>query len=210
MSDQRRRLAIRGAIFVGLILLLFFFSRYIPRPFSAFAPPGAELDDFEGIYSSSDKLGKFLQTLGPYSPAVFVLLQILQVIAAPFPGSFQRCWRFVTARPSVHLSIISLSISSWVTLSLQIYSAHSLNALSADVRKLFLTTKTAVICFVLFLFPVSERFLCYVLGLSRMSVTPFSWFRLSVSLNLSFTMQATIRNRSITHSISLWSPWRVS
>ena len=86
MSDQRRRLAIRGVIFVVLVALLFIFSRYIPRPFSAFAPPGEELDDFEGIYSSSDKLGKFLQSLGPYAPAVFVLFQIIQVIAAPFPG----------------------------------------------------------------------------------------------------------------------------
>jgi hypothetical protein len=86
MSDQRRRLAIRGVIFVVLVALLFIFSRYIPRPFSAFAPPGEELDDFEGIYSSSDKLSKFLQSLGPYSPAVFVLFQIIQVIAAPFPG----------------------------------------------------------------------------------------------------------------------------
>src|SRR5256885_3782792 len=53
-----------------LIVLLFFFSRYIPRPFSAFAPPGEDFDDFEGIYSNSDRLTKFLQSLGPYSPAV--------------------------------------------------------------------------------------------------------------------------------------------
>ena len=86
MSNPRRQLAIRGLIFVVLIVLLFFFSRYIPRPFSAFAPAGEDFDDFEGIYSSSDKLSKFLQNLGPYSPAVFVLLQVLQVIAAPFPG----------------------------------------------------------------------------------------------------------------------------
>ena len=85
MSDQRRRLVIRGVIFIGLMLLLFFFSRYIPRPFSAFAPPGAELDDFEGIYSSSDKLGKFLQQLGPYSPAVFVVFRSSKDRRA-FPG----------------------------------------------------------------------------------------------------------------------------
>ena len=86
MTDQRRQLAVRGVIFAVLVLLLFFFSRYIPRPFTALAPYGDDFDDFEGIYSSSDKLSKFLQHLGPYSPAVFVLLQVLQVIAAPFPG----------------------------------------------------------------------------------------------------------------------------
>jgi len=48
MSNPRRQLAIRGLIFVVLIVLLFFFSRYIPRPFSAFAPAGEDFDDFEG------------------------------------------------------------------------------------------------------------------------------------------------------------------
>src|SRR5262245_14506757 len=86
MISPRRRLAIRGGIFIVLVGLLFFFSHYIPQPFTALMPPGEDFDDFEGIYSSSDKLSKFLQSLGPYSPAVFVLLQILQVVAAPFPG----------------------------------------------------------------------------------------------------------------------------
>src|SRR3970040_2536808 len=86
MISQRRKLAIRGIIFLALMVLLFFFSRYIPQPLIALAPAGEDGDDFEGIYSSSDKLSKFLQSLGPYSPAVFVLFQLLQVVAAPFPG----------------------------------------------------------------------------------------------------------------------------
>src|SRR3972149_7404405 len=86
MISQRSRLAIRGIIFLALVVLLFFSSRYIPQPLSALAPAGEDWDDFEGIYSSSDKLSKFLQSLGPYSPAVFVLFQLLQVVAAPFPG----------------------------------------------------------------------------------------------------------------------------
>src|SRR5512132_4471991 len=120
MSNQRRRLAVRGVIFVSFVALLFFFSRYIPQPFSAFAPPGEEFDDFEGLYSSSDKLSKFLQSLGPYSPAVFVLLQILQVVAAPFPGEltgvaggyvYGQTMGFV-------LSTLGLTIGSWVAFEL--------------------------------------------------------------------------------------------
>jgi hypothetical protein len=65
MTGQHRQLAVRGLIFVVLIGLLFLFSRYIPQPFSALVPPGEEFDDFEGIYSSSDKLGNFLRSLGP-------------------------------------------------------------------------------------------------------------------------------------------------
>lgn len=205
MSDQRRRLAIRGAIFVGIMLLLFFFSRYIPRPFSAFAPPGAELDDFEGIYSSSDKLGKFLQSLGSYSPAVFVLLQILQVIAAPFPGELTGvAGGFVYGETiGFFLSTIGLSIGSWVAFELA--SILGRPFVERFVRREvlekfnFLTSKTGVfICFVLFLFPgFPKDYLCYVLGLSRMSVTTFLLVSVIGRLPGTYllTMQgATIRN----------------
>src|SRR5207237_8290429 len=81
MTNQRRQLAIRGLILIALIVLLFFFSRYIPRPFSAFAPPGEDFDDFEGIYSNPDRLTKFLQSLGPSSPVMFVFFKLLHFLA---------------------------------------------------------------------------------------------------------------------------------
>jgi len=120
MTSPRRKLAIRGVIFIVLVGLLFFFSRYIPQPFTALMPSGEDFDDFEAIYSSSDKLSKFLQSLGPYSPAVFVLLQILQVVAAPFPGEltgvaggyvYGETMGFV-------LSMVGLTIGSWVAFEL--------------------------------------------------------------------------------------------
>ena len=120
MTNPRRQLAIRGVIFIVLVGLLFFFSHYIPQPFTALMPPGEDFDDFEAIYSSSDKLSKFLQSLGPYSPAVFVLLQILQVVAAPFPGEltgvaggyvYGQTMGFV-------LSTVGLTIGSWVAFEL--------------------------------------------------------------------------------------------
>jgi hypothetical protein len=117
---QRRQLAIRGFIFVVLIALLFFFSRHIPQPFSALVPPGEELDDFEGIYSSSDKLGKFLHSLGPYSPAVFVLFQVSQVIAAPFPGELTGVAGGYVYGETLGfiLSTIGLTLGSWVAFEL--------------------------------------------------------------------------------------------
>ncbi len=205
MDNPRRQLAIRGLIFVVLILCLFFFSRYIPRPFSAFAPPGEDFDDFEGIYSSSDKLSKFLQNLGPYSPAVFVLLQILQVIAAPFPGEltgvaggyvYGETFGFV-------LSTVGLSLGSWVAFELA--SILGRPFVERFVRREvlekfnFLTTKTGtLICFVLFLFPgFPKDYLCYVLGLSRMKLGSFLIVAIIGRLPGTYllTMQgATIRN----------------
>jgi uncharacterized membrane protein YdjX (TVP38/TMEM64 family) len=181
MSDQRRRLAIRGVIFVVLVALLFIFSRYIPLPFSAFAPPGEELDDFEGIYSSSDKLSKFLQSLGPYSPAVFVLLQVLQVVAAPFPGELTGvAGGFVYGKTfGFVLSAVGLSLGSWVAFELASILGRPFveRFVKREVleRFNFLTTNTGVaICFVLFLFPgFPKDYLCYVLGLSRMRLSTF-------------------------------------
>jgi len=181
MSDQRRRLAIRGLIFVALMALLFFFSRYIPRPFSAFAPPGEDLDDFEGIYSNSDKLSKFLQDLGPYSPAVFVLLQVLQVVAAPFPGELTGVAGGYVYGETIGflLSTIGLSLGSWIAFELASILGRPFveRFVKRDVLEKFnfLTTNTGVaICFVLFLFPgFPKDYLCYVLGLSRMKLSTF-------------------------------------
>jgi len=181
MTSQRRRLAMRGIIFVVLVVLLFFFSRYIPRPLTALAPPGEELDDFEGIYSSSDKLSKFLQSLGPYSPAVFVLLQVLQVVAAPIPGEltgvaggyvYGQTFGFV-------LSTVGLTIGSWVAFELASILGRPFveRFISQEVLHKFdfLTTNTgATICFLLFLIPgFPKDYLCFLLGLSRMKLTTF-------------------------------------
>jgi uncharacterized membrane protein YdjX (TVP38/TMEM64 family) len=181
MISPRRRLAIRGVIFIALVGLLFFFSHYIPQPFTALMPPGEDFDDFEGIYSSSDKLSKFLQSLGPYSPAVFVLLQILQVVAAPFPGEltgvaggyvYGETMGFV-------LSMVGLTIGSWVAFELANILGRPFveRFVSQEVlRKFdFLTTNTgATISFLLFLIPgFPKDYLCYLLGLSRMKLSTF-------------------------------------
>ena len=181
MSDQRRRLATRGLVFLALLVLLFFFSRYIPRPFTAFVPAADDLDDFEGIYSSSDNLSKFLQRLGPYSPAVFVLFQILQVIAAPFPGELTGvAGGFVYGETiGFLLSTVGLSIGSWVAFELASILGRPFveRFVKRDVLEKFnfLTTNTGVaLCFMLFLFPgFPKDYLCYLLGLSRMRLSTF-------------------------------------
>jgi uncharacterized membrane protein YdjX (TVP38/TMEM64 family) len=205
MSDQRRRLVIRGIIFLALVALLFIVSRYIPRPFSAFAPPGEDLDDFEGIYSSSDKLSKFLQNLGPYSPAVFVLLQVFQVVAAPFPGELTGVAGGYVYGETLGflLSTIGLSLGSWVAFELASILGRPFveRFVKRDVLEKFnfLTTNTGVvICFLLFLFPgFPKDYLCYVLGLSRMKLGTFLFVAVIGRLPGTYflTMQgATIRN----------------
>src|SRR5438132_4224180 len=181
MTSQRRQLAMRGLIFVMLVVLLFVFSRYIPRPLSALAPPGEDLDDFEGIYSSSDKLSRFLESLGPYSPAVFVLFQVLQVIAAPIPGELTGVAGGYVYGQSLGLllSTIGLTLGSWVAFELASILGRPFveRFVSKEVLHKFdfLTTNTgATICFLLFLIPgFPKDYLCYLLGLSRMRLSTF-------------------------------------
>jgi uncharacterized membrane protein YdjX (TVP38/TMEM64 family) len=181
MTNQRRQLAIRGVIFIALVGLLFFFSRYIPQPFTALIPPGENFDDFEGIYSSSDKLSEFLKALGPYSPAVFVLFQILQVAAAPFPGELTGVAGGFAYGETIGfvLSTIGLTIGSWVAFELASILGRPFveRFVSPEVlhRFDFLTTNTgATLCFLLFLIPgFPKDYLCYLLGLSRMKLSTF-------------------------------------
>jgi uncharacterized membrane protein YdjX (TVP38/TMEM64 family) len=181
MSSQRRRLATRGIIFLVLMILLFFFSRYIPQPLSALAPAGEDWDDFEGIYSSSDKLSEFLQSLGPYSPAVFVLFQILQVVAAPFPGELTGVAGGFAYGETLGflLSTAGLTIGSWIAFELASILGRPFVERFVRLEVLhkfdFLTTNTgAMICFLLFLIPgFPKDYLCYLLGLSRMKLATF-------------------------------------
>jgi uncharacterized membrane protein YdjX (TVP38/TMEM64 family) len=181
MARARRQLITRGVVFVVLVALLFVFSHYIPRPLTALAPPGEDFDDFEAISSSGDKLGRFLQSLGPYSPAVFVLLQILQVVAAPIPGEltgvaggyvYGETFGFI-------LSTIGLTIGSWVAFELASILGRPFveRFISQEVLHKFdfLTTNTGtMICFFLFLVPgFPKDYLCFLLGLSRMKLTTF-------------------------------------
>jgi uncharacterized membrane protein YdjX (TVP38/TMEM64 family) len=205
MTKQSRQLAIRGVIFAVLVVLLFFFSRYIPRPFVAFVPVGEDFDDFEGIYSSKDKLSEFLQHLGPYSPAVFVLLQVLQVVAAPFPGELTGvAGGFVYGETfGFLLSTVGLSLGSWVAFELASILGRPFveRFVRGEVLQKFnfLTTRTGIlICFVLFLFPgFPKDYLCYLLGLSRMRLSTFLLVSVIGRLPGTYllTMQgATIRN----------------
>ncbi len=181
MTSQRRQLATRGVIFIALIVLLFFFSRYVPQPLVVLAPPGEDLDDFEGIYSNPGRLTKFLQSLGPYSPAVFVLLQVVQVVAAPIPGELTGvAGGYLYGETfGLVLSTIGLTIGSWIAFEIaSIFGRPFVERfVSRGVlhRFAFLTTNAgATICFLLFLIPgFPKDYLCFLLGLSRMKLSTF-------------------------------------
>lgn len=181
MISQRRKLLIRGLIFILLIVLIFVFSKHVPQPLSVLIPLGGEFDDLEEIYSSGEKMKRFLISLGPYSPAVFIVMQVMQVVAAPVPGEFTGVVGGYVYGKMIGflLSTLGLTLGSWVAFELASILGRPFVEKFVKPEVLqkfnFLTTNTGVtICFLLFLLPgFPKDYLCYVLGLSRMNLTTF-------------------------------------
>src|SRR5712692_6316749 len=82
-AKQQKFLVIKGLIFSLFIALIFLLSWYGPRPFSVLGPWGENLGKF---YTRRRRLARLLTSFGPYSAAVFMLLQALQVVVSPIPG----------------------------------------------------------------------------------------------------------------------------
>jgi uncharacterized membrane protein YdjX (TVP38/TMEM64 family) len=181
MAATQRKLLVKGAIVGIFILLILLISRYGPQPFNLTGPPWQGLGDVGEFYSSKKRLRRFLVSFGPYSAAVFTLLQALQVVIAPIPGEltgvvggylYGNAFGFL-------LSTLGLTLGSWVAFEL----AKGLGRPFVErlVKKEiiakfnFVTTNIGVTtCFLLFLLPgFPKDYLCYVLGLSRMELGTF-------------------------------------
>jgi uncharacterized membrane protein YdjX (TVP38/TMEM64 family) len=181
MSSQKRRLLIRGAIFVLLVVLIFVLSKYGPQPFTVLSPLWEELEDLQASQARKERITMFLASFGPYSSAIFVLLQALQVVISPIPGELTGVVGGYVYGPRYGfiLSTLGLTLGSWVAFELSSILGRPFveKILKKDrLEKFdFLTTNTgATIAFLLFLIPgFPKDILCYILGLSRMRLSTF-------------------------------------
>lgn len=178
MTAERQRLILKGIILAIVVAFIFLLSRYGPQPFGVLEPLWDDLDEPP---SRRARFARYLTSLGPYSAAVFIFAQALQVIASPIPGEitgvvggyvYGKVFGFV-------LSTIGLTLGSWIAFEI----AHVLGRPFVErlVRREmlakfdFVTTHTGtMVCFLLFLLPgFPKDYLCYLLGLSRMSLNTF-------------------------------------
>ena len=181
MSTQRRQLLVRGSILALLVTLIFVLSKYGPQPFTVLGPLWDELEDLQASQVRKERIITFLASFGPYSSAVFVLLQALQVVISPIPGEltgvvggyvYGQGYGFV-------LSTLGLTLGSWVAFELSSILGRPFveRLFKKDLldKFNFLTTNTgATITFLLFLIPgFPKDVLCYVVGLSRMRLSTF-------------------------------------
>ena len=181
MTTKHHKILIKGAILALLVTLIFLLSRYGPQPFSILGPEWEDFDDLQQFYSRRERISGFLTSFGPYSSAVFILLQALQVVVSPIPGEltgvvggyvYGETFGFL-------LSTVGLTLGSWVAFELASILGRPFveKFVKREILEKFnfLTTNAgATICFLLFIIPgFPKDILSYILGLSPMRLSTF-------------------------------------
>lgn len=132
------------------------------------------------FFKDKYKLVQFIKAQ-PYDELIFILLQIVQVVAAPIPGEvsgFIGGYLYGPFWGTVY-STIGLTIGSWLAFILAHFFGEPL--LEKVVKKEvfekfddFMEHKGLLVSFLLFLIPgFPKDYLCYIMGVSRMPVLTF-------------------------------------
>ncbi len=129
------------------------------------------------LFQNRHQLKVVLRSYGPYSPLVFILFQIIQVVAAPIPGEaieFLGGYVFGVWAGMLY-SMIGLILGSWLAFGIaRIFEKQAVEKLvSPKLRGKFdylIGHEGVILSFLLFLIPgFPKDALCYILGLTPMS-----------------------------------------
>src|SRR5882724_8166492 len=178
MTTKQQKVLGKGVMFSLFIALIFLFSFYGPRPFSLLGPWGGDLGKF---YTRRRRLARFLISLGPWSAAVFMLLQALQVVISPIPGELTGIigGYVYGVNFGFLFSTLGLTLGSWIAFELATIFGRPLveRFVAKNVLEKFhfLTTNAgAVFSCLLFIIPgFPKDYLCYILGLTGMNLVTF-------------------------------------
>ncbi len=128
-----------------------------------------------------ERVRAFLASLGPLSFLGFILLQALQVIAAPVPGEVTGVLGGFLYGPllGLILSTIGLTIGSWINFALaktfgRPFVDKFVSKKTMEKYDYLLHHKGAFLVFVLFLIPgFPKDILCYIIGLGHLTTKEF-------------------------------------
>jgi len=130
------------------------------------------------LFQDRRQLKRVIKSFGPYSPLMFILLQIIQVVAAPIPGeAIEFLGGYVFGvRAGMVYSLIGLILGSGLAFGIaKIFEKQAIERfVSPELRKKFdylIGHQGVILSFFLFLIPgFPKDTLCYILGL-----TPMHW-----------------------------------
>lgn len=137
--------------------------------------------DLHTFFTNQEKAIAFIESFGPLSVLIFILLQIAQVIAAPIPGEVSGLIGGYLYGPFLGTlySTIGLTIGSWLAFMLSRlfgmpFVEKVVNKETIEKYDYFMEHQGAVVSFLLFLIPgFPKDYLCYIMGVSRMPVWEF-------------------------------------
>jgi uncharacterized membrane protein YdjX (TVP38/TMEM64 family) len=133
------------------------------------------------FFEDRHKLLNFIKSYHPYDKVVFILLQIIQVVAAPIPGELTGILGGYLYGPfwGTIYSTIGLTLGSWIAFMLARFFGEPLleNVVKKEVFEKFehfMEHKGLLVSFLLFLIPgFPKDYLCYIMGVSLIPTGTF-------------------------------------
>jgi len=136
--------------------------------------------DFHLLFEDRHKLLNFIRSY-PYDQLIFILAQIIQVVAAPIPGELTGIIGGILYGPfwGTLYSTIGLTLGSWAAFMLARFFGEPLleYVVKQEVFEKFdhfMEHKGLLVSFLLFLIPgFPKDYLCYIMGVSRIPTGTF-------------------------------------
>ena len=166
-----QRILISTAVVCCLVLLGYVYRQYLWE----------KITYFYHLLSDREQIKIFVASFGHGAPAIFIIIQILQVIFAPFPGEatgFIGGFLFGTAKGFLY-STIGLTLGSWINFSIgrfvgKRFVRKMIPEPQLDRLDKIIKHQGVIVLFILFIIPgFPKDYLCLFLGLSTIPVKIF-------------------------------------
>ena len=165
------RIFIAVAVVCFIILLGYVYRQYLWE----------KVAYFYQLFSDREQIENFVTSFGHGAPAIFIIIQILQVLFAPFPGEatgFIGGFLFGTAKGFIYSSI-GLTAGSWINFSIGRFMGKRFVRKLVPERQLdrldkIIKRQGVIVLFILFIIPgFPKDYLCLFLGLSTLPLKIF-------------------------------------
>ena len=165
------RILIAVAVVCFFILLGYVYRQYLWE----------KITYFYNLFSNREQIKTFVASFGHGAPAIFIIIQILQVLFAPFPGEatgFIGGFLFGTAKGFLYSSI-GLTAGSWINFSIGRFMGKRFVRKLVPERQLdrldkIIKRQGVIVLFILFVIPgFPKDYLCLFLGLSTLPLKIF-------------------------------------
>jgi len=166
-----QRILISGAVVCFIIFLGYVYHQYLWE----------KITYVYHLFGDREQIKTFVASFGQGAPAIFIIIQILQVLFAPFPGEatgFIGGFLFGAAKGFL-FSSIGLTLGSWINFTIGRFMGKRFVRKLIPERQLdrldkIIKRQGVIVLFILFVIPgFPKDYLCLFLGLSTLPLKIF-------------------------------------